>query len=92
MGRCARRSRGCSRRCTRCGCSRWRCAGRAWSARRARSGARWTAWTRLIYEEIARRRAQTDLAQRTDILSLLLQARDEDGAGDDATRSCATSS
>jgi cytochrome P450 len=33
----------------------------------------------VIYEELARRRAQTDLAQRTDILSLLLQARDEDG-------------
>jgi cytochrome P450 len=34
---------------------------------------------RLIYEEIARRREQTDLSQRTDIMSLLLQARDEDG-------------
>ncbi len=33
----------------------------------------------LIYEEIAARRAQGDLQQRTDILSLLLQARDEDG-------------
>jgi cytochrome P450 len=33
----------------------------------------------LIYAEIARRRAQTDLAEREDILSLLLQARDEDG-------------
>jgi cytochrome P450 len=33
----------------------------------------------VIYEELARRRAQEDLAQRTDILSLLLQARDEDG-------------
>ncbi len=32
-----------------------------------------------IYSEIARRRAQADLAQRTDILSLLMQARDEDG-------------
>ncbi len=34
---------------------------------------------RVIYEELARRRAQHDLAERSDILSLLLQARDEDG-------------
>jgi cytochrome P450 len=34
----------------------------------------------VLYEEIARRRSQEDLAQRTDILSLLMQARDEDGA------------
>ena len=33
----------------------------------------------VIHEELARRRGQQDLAQRTDILSLLLQARDEDG-------------
>jgi cytochrome P450 family 135 len=33
----------------------------------------------VIYDELAKRRAQQDLAQRTDILSLLLQARDEDG-------------
>jgi cytochrome P450 family 135 len=33
----------------------------------------------LIYEEIARRREQGDLAQREDIMSLLLQACDEDG-------------
>ena len=33
----------------------------------------------LIYEEIARRREQVDLEERTDILSLLMQARDEDG-------------
>jgi cytochrome P450 family 135 len=33
----------------------------------------------LIYEEIVRRRAQADLTAREDILSLLLQARDEDG-------------
>lgn len=32
-----------------------------------------------IYEEIARRRAQEDLGKRTDILSLLMLARDEDG-------------
>jgi cytochrome P450 len=33
----------------------------------------------VIYEELARRRAQADLAQRRDILSLLMQARDEEG-------------
>ncbi|MFL5870543.1 MAG: cytochrome P450 [Solirubrobacterales bacterium] len=33
----------------------------------------------LLYEEIERRRAQSDLDQRTDVLSLLLRARDEDG-------------
>jgi cytochrome P450 len=33
----------------------------------------------VIYEELERRREQTDLAERTDILSLLMQARDEDG-------------
>jgi cytochrome P450 len=33
----------------------------------------------LIYEEIANRRTQSDLEQRADILSLLMQARDEDG-------------
>lgn len=33
----------------------------------------------LLYGEIARRREQPDLAQRSDILSLLLLARDEDG-------------
>jgi cytochrome P450 family 135 len=33
----------------------------------------------VIYEELARRRAQVDLAERRDILSLLMQARDEDG-------------
>jgi cytochrome P450 len=33
----------------------------------------------LIYEEIARRRAETDLEERADVLSLLLRARDEDG-------------
>src|SRR6202044_2587925 len=31
----------------------------------------------VIYEELSRRRAQTDLAERSDILSLLMQARDE---------------
>jgi cytochrome P450 len=34
---------------------------------------------RLIYEELGRRRRVSDLAERTDILSLLLQARDEAG-------------
>ncbi len=33
----------------------------------------------LIYAEIERRRAQSDVEQRADILSLLLLARDEDG-------------
>jgi len=33
----------------------------------------------VIYEELHRRRAQEDLAERTDILSLLMQARDEAG-------------
>jgi cytochrome P450 len=33
----------------------------------------------VIHEELRRRRAQADLAQRTDILSLLMQARDEHG-------------
>jgi cytochrome P450 len=34
---------------------------------------------RLIYEEIAARRSATDVADRDDILSLLLEARHEDG-------------
>ncbi len=33
----------------------------------------------LLYAEIALRRSQPDLSQRRDILSLLMQARDEDG-------------
>jgi cytochrome P450 len=33
----------------------------------------------LLYEEISRRRGQPDLEQRTDVLSLLLRARDEGG-------------
>jgi len=33
----------------------------------------------VIYEELERRRGQEDLAERRDILSLLMQARDEDG-------------
>jgi cytochrome P450 len=49
----------------------------------------WSPWGRfvrrlraadaLIYEEIARRRADPALGERTDVLSLLLRARDEDG-------------
>jgi cytochrome P450 len=34
----------------------------------------------LIYDEIARRRGEPDLSERDDVLSLLLGARDEDGA------------
>jgi cytochrome P450 family 135 len=34
----------------------------------------------LLYEEIGRRRGAPDLDERTDVLSLLLRARDEDGA------------
>jgi cytochrome P450 len=33
----------------------------------------------LLYEEIARRRGESDLEERTDVLSLLLRARDEEG-------------
>jgi cytochrome P450 family 135 len=33
----------------------------------------------VIHEELQRRRSQADLAERSDILSLLMQARDEDG-------------
>jgi cytochrome P450 len=33
----------------------------------------------LLYEEIARRRSEPDLDERTDVLSLLLRARDEQG-------------
>jgi cytochrome P450 family 135 len=49
----------------------------------------WSPWGRfqrrlhaadaLVYEEIARRRADPQLEERTDVLSLLLRARDEDG-------------
>ncbi len=35
----------------------------------------------VLYAELARRRAQEDLGERTDILSLLMQARDEQGVG-----------
>lgn len=33
----------------------------------------------LLYEEIARRRSEPDLEERSDVLSLLMQARDEEG-------------
>ena len=33
----------------------------------------------LLYEEIERRRREPDLEERSDVLSLLLRARDEDG-------------
>jgi cytochrome P450 len=33
----------------------------------------------LLYDEIARRRGEADLDERTDVLSLLMRARDEDG-------------
>src|SRR3954451_21562920 len=49
----------------------------------------WSPWTRFkraraaldefLYEEIALRRAEPDVADRDDVLSLLLQATDEDG-------------
>ncbi len=49
----------------------------------------WSPWGRmkrqlavadqLLYEEIARRRGESDLDERTDVLSLLMRARDEDG-------------
>jgi cytochrome P450 len=38
-----------------------------------------------IYEEIERRRSEEDLQERSDILSLLMQARDEDGQAMGAT-------
>ncbi len=45
----------------------------------------------LLYAEIAEHRARPDLAEREDILSLLMQAEFEDGTRDGATPSCATS-
>ena len=46
---------------------------------------------RPLYEIIAARRADAAVAERTDILSLLLEARDEEGNAMSETRSCATS-
>ena len=42
-------------------------------------GRRLAAADALLYEEIERRRREPDLEDRTDVLSLLLRARDEDG-------------
>ena len=42
-------------------------------------GRRLEAADELLYEEIARRRSEPDLDQRSDVLSLLMRARDEDG-------------
>ncbi len=53
---------------------------RAASARGASCRRRLAAADALLYEEIARRRDEPDLDERTDVLSLLLRARDEDGA------------
>ena len=50
---------------------RWSPGGRF--ARRVRAA------DQLLYEEIARRRAEPDLDERGDVLSLLMRARDEDG-------------
>ena len=47
--------------------------------RRAGSTAACGPTTTLLYEEIERRRREPDLDERTDVLSLLLRARDEDG-------------
>ena len=52
---------------------RWSPGG--WLARRMRAA------DALLYEEIERRRREPDLEERTDVLSLLLRARDEDGNG-----------
>ena len=50
------------------------------SASRRCSGACAAPVDALLDEEIARRRAAPDLDERDDILSMLLLARDEDGA------------
>ena len=63
----------------RCGCVLVALRRRASSARAGAIGAALDRLDAVIYEELARRRAQEDLAERKDILSLLLQARDEDG-------------
>lgn len=47
----------------------------------ARFVARQRAVDGLLYDEISRRRAAEDVAERTDILSVLLRARDDDGKG-----------
>ena len=45
----------------------------------------------LIAEEVARRRTVPDLAERDDMLSMLLQARHEDDGSPMTAPSCATS-
>src|SRR5204862_7948213 len=54
-------------------------SGRRQRGRFAEFARRKAAADELIYDEIARRREATDLDEREDVFSLLLQARDEDG-------------
>jgi cytochrome P450 len=61
-----------------------------WAPPLRRDLGRWSPWARfkrsraavdeLVYAEIASRRAEPDAAERDDVLSLLLQARHEDGS------------
>ena len=46
---------------------------------------------RCLYAVIAKRRRAADLEERTDIMSLIMRARTEDGEALSATASCATS-
>jgi cytochrome P450 family 135 len=58
---------------------------------RSRRRSRWTPWARfqravesvdaVIFDEIARRRADPESVRKDDVLSMLLQARDENGRG-----------
>jgi cytochrome P450 family 135 len=54
-------------------------SGRRQRGRFAEFARRKAAADELIYDEIARRREATDLEEREDVFSLLVQARDEDG-------------
>jgi cytochrome P450 len=54
-------------------------SGRRQRGRFAEFARRRAAADELIYDEIARRREATDLAEREDVFSLMVQARDEDG-------------
>jgi cytochrome P450 family 135 len=54
-------------------------SGRRQRGRFAEFARRKAAADELIYDEISRRREATDLDQREDVFSLLVQARDEDG-------------
>jgi cytochrome P450 family 135 len=54
-------------------------SGRRQRGRFAEFARRKAAADELIYDEISRRREATDLDQRQDVFSLLVQARDEDG-------------